>query len=68
MTGSLSHGLWIYKNSIPQTRTETGDSIMNGASVAATMWLNVGDYVYLLSQGQSLMVDGNSVFTGIKIN
>ncbi|XP_078321678.1 uncharacterized protein LOC144621765 [Crassostrea virginica] len=62
-------GSWIYKNSQQLTLAYTGGTPQNnGASVSAAVWLDVGDQVYLRPYGSSLYLDGNSAFTGVKVN
>ncbi|XP_078320420.1 adiponectin-like isoform X2 [Crassostrea virginica] len=70
VTHTKSYGIWIYKNSQQLTLAYSGngDPQYNGASVSAVVWLDVGDQVYLRPNGLSLFVDGNSAFTGIKVN
>lgn len=68
LSSSSSNGVWIYKNSQQLTLAYSGgDPQLNGASVSAAMWLDVGDQVYLLPLSSSLYLDSNSAFTGIKI-
>ncbi|XP_022309586.2 uncharacterized protein LOC111115218 [Crassostrea virginica] len=64
-----NNGIWIYKNSQQLTLAWAGgDPQKNGASVSAAVWLDVGDQVYLRPHRSSLYIDGNSAFTGVKIN
>ncbi|XP_078322017.1 uncharacterized protein LOC111115763 isoform X3 [Crassostrea virginica] len=64
-----NNGIWIYKNSQQLTLAWAGgDPQKNGASVSAAVWLDVGDQVYLRPLRSSLYIDGNSAFTGVKIN
>lgn len=68
LSTSSSNGVYIYKNSKQLTLAYSGgDPQLNGASVSAAMWLDIGDQVYLLPYGSSLYLDPNSAFTGIKI-
>nr|XP_022310312.1 uncharacterized protein LOC111115763 [Crassostrea virginica] len=69
MTHTKRGGIWIYKNSQQLTLAYAGngDPQWNGASVSAAVWLDVGDQVYLRPHS-SLSVDGNSAFTGVKVN
>lgn len=68
LCSSETNGIWIYKNSQQLTLAYSGgDPQLNGASVSAAMWLDIGDQVYLLPHSSSLQLDSNSVFTGIKI-
>ena len=70
LTNTVHNGIWIYNNSKQLTLAWAGhvNPQYNGASVSAVLWLNVGDQVYLRSWFRSLLVDGNSVFTGAKVN
>ena len=70
VTNTAYNGIWIYKNSQPLTcaYSGNGDAQFNGASVSAVVWLDVGDQVYLRSYSSSLLVSGESVFTGVKVN
>ena len=69
MTSTKNGGIHIIKNSQWLTVAYSGyDPQYNGASVSAAVWLDVGDQVYLLSYCPHLFVDGNSVFTGVKVN
>ena len=62
-------GIWIYRNSQKLTLAYGGDDPeRNGASVSAAVWLDVGDQVYLRPYSSTLHLDGNSAFTGVKIN
>lgn len=62
-------GVWIYKNSQPQTLVSSGSSPQNnGASVSAATWLDTGDLVHLRPHNELLRLDSNSAFTGVKIN
>ena len=62
-------GIWIYKNTQQLTLAYSGgDPQNNGASVSAAVWLDVGDQVYLRPYSLSLKLDGNSAFTGVKVN
>ena len=45
-----------------------GDPQYKGVSVSAAVWLDVGDQVYLCPYDSSLLVNGESVFTGVKEN
>ena len=66
---TVHDGSWIYKNSQQLTLAYTGGTPQNnGASVSAAVWLDVGDQVYLRPYGSSLYLDGNSAFTGVKVN
>ena len=69
LTRTKYGGIWIYKNAQQLTLAYAGyvDPQYNGASVSAVVWLDVGDQVYLCPSGSSLSLDGNSVFTGVKI-
>ena len=40
----------------------------NGASVSAAVWLEVGDQIYLRPHNSPMVIDHNSVFTGVKVN
>nr|XP_022295370.1 uncharacterized protein LOC111105386 [Crassostrea virginica] len=69
LTNTKSGGIWIYKNSQQLTLAFAGsDPQWNGASVSAATWLDVGDQVYLRPYSSTLYIDGNSAFTGVKIN
>nr|XP_022295512.1 uncharacterized protein LOC111105483 [Crassostrea virginica] len=70
LTSTKSGGIWIYKNSQQLTLAfaGNGDPQWNGASVSAATWLDVGDQVYLRPYSSTLYTDGNSAFTGVKIN
>ena len=69
LSSTKSGGCWIYKNSQQLTLAYTGaNPQLNGASVSAVVWLDVGDQVYLRPHGSSLSLDGNSAFTGVKVN
>ena len=70
LTNTKSGGIWIYKNSQQLTLAYAGngDPQYNGASVSAAVWLDVGDQVYLRPHSSTLFIDGNSAFTGVKIN
>lgn len=69
VTNTRDSGIYIYKNSKQLTMVYTGpDPQANGASVSAAVWLDIGDEVYLLSYHLSMSVDGDSAFTGIKVN
>ena len=62
-------GIWIYKNSQQLTLAYAGGGPQNnGASVSATVWLDAGDQVYLLPYRSPMDLDGNSAFTGVKVN
>ena len=63
-------GIWIYKNSQKLTIAYAGyvDPQYNGASVSAAVWLDVGDQVYLRAHTSPILVDNNSVFTGVRVN
>ena len=68
LTNTKRGGIWIYKNSQQLTLAWAGgDPKNNGASVSAAVWLDVGDQVYLRPY-DLLDLDGNSAFTGVKIN
>ena len=69
LTNTKHSGIRIYKNSQQLTLAYAGngDPRYNGASVSAAVWLDVGDQVYLRPLG-SLNLDGNSAFTGVKVN
>ena len=70
LTNTKSGGIWIYKNSQKLTLAYAGhgDPQYHGASVSAAVWLDVGDQVYLRPHILTLFIDGNSAFTGVKIN
>nr|XP_022305012.1 uncharacterized protein LOC111112020 [Crassostrea virginica] len=70
LTDTVSNGIWIYKNSERLTLAWTGNinSQFNGASASAAVFLDVGDQLCLRPNGSRLKVDGNSVFTGVKVN
>ena len=70
LTSSSSGGIWIFKNSQQLTLAYAGNGYphYNGASVSAAVWLDVGDQVYLRPHGSTLNLDGNSAFTGVKVN
>ncbi|XP_078321148.1 uncharacterized protein LOC111115354 [Crassostrea virginica] len=69
LSSTKSGGIWIYKNSQQLTLAFAGsDPQNNGASVSAAVWLDVGDQVYLRPYSSSLSLDGNSAFTGVKVN
>ena len=63
-------GILIFKNSHPLTiaYVGNGDPQYNGASVSAAVWLDLGDQVYLRPSISTLYVNGNSAFTGVKVN
>ena len=64
------NGIWIYKDSRQLTVAWAGQTPKhNAASASAVVWLDLGDKVYLrINHSSSLNVDGNSVFTGVKVN
>ena len=64
------NGIWIYKDSRRLTLAWAGQTPKhNAASVSAVVWLDLGDKVYLrINHSSALHVDGNSVFTGVKVN
>ena len=69
ITNTKNNGIWIYKNTQQLTLAySSNEPQYNGASVSAAVWLDVGDQVYLRPHVLSLFVDGNSAFTGIKVN
>ena len=68
LTSSSEKGIWIYKNSNGLTLAYSGSSHLNGASVSAVVWLEVGDQVYLRSHGSPLSLDPDSAFMGVKVN
>ena len=69
IANNKSGGIWIYKNSQQLTLAYVGYvHPYNGASVSAAVWLDVGDQVYLRPYSSSLSLDGNSAFTGVKVN
>ena len=61
---------WLYKNSQKLTAAYVGivDPRYNGASVSAVVWLDVWDQVYLRPHSSPMVLDQNSVFTGVKVN
>lgn len=60
ITSVQNSGVWIYKNSQPQTLVYSGASPQNnGTSVSAATWLDTGDLVHLRSQSGSLRLDSN---------
>ncbi|XP_022303035.2 uncharacterized protein LOC111110735 [Crassostrea virginica] len=63
-------GIWIYKNTQQLTLACAGhgDPQYNGASVSAAVWLDVGDQIYLRPNNLPMVIDHNSVFTGVKVN
>ena len=64
LSTTTSGGCWIYKNSQSRTFAYTGgDPQLNGASVSAVVWLDVGDQVTYVPT-----VYPNSAFTGIKVS
>ena len=69
-TTTTNSGIWIYKNTQQLTLAYAGigDPQWNGASVSAAVWLDVGDQVYLRLHTPSLSLNGESVFTGVKVN
>lgn len=68
ITSNTNNGVWIYKNSKQLTLAWTGgDPQKNGASAFAITWLDPGDHVYL-RPAASLIIDGESTFTGVKIH
>ena len=69
ITSTEYAGIIIYKNSQWLTRANSGlEPQYNGVSTSAAVWLDVGDQVYLLTHDSPLYVNGNSVFTGVKVN
>ena len=70
LTTSTYGTIWIYKNSQKLTIAYAGyvDPQYNGASVSAAVWLDVGDQVYLRAHTSPMLVDNNSVFTGVRVN
>ncbi|XP_078321743.1 uncharacterized protein LOC144621791 [Crassostrea virginica] len=70
LTRTKYGGIWIYKNSQKLTIAYAGnvDPQYNGASVSAAVWLDVGDQVYLRAHTSPMLVDNNSVFTGVRVN
>ena len=70
LTRTKHGGIWIYKNAQQLTLAYTGyaDPQYNGASASAAVWLDVGDQVYIRPSASSLLVDLNSIFTGVKVN
>ena len=59
----------MYKNSQYLTLAYSGGNPRHtGAPASAAMWLDEGDQVYLRPYGSSLYLDGNSAFTGVKVN
>nr|XP_022305015.1 uncharacterized protein LOC111112022 isoform X2 [Crassostrea virginica] len=70
MTNTRNSGIRIYKNSQQLTLAWSGmgSPQYNGASTSAVVWLDVGDQVFLRPYGSSLVVTGESVFTGVKVN
>ncbi|XP_061182591.1 uncharacterized protein LOC133190923 [Saccostrea echinata] len=69
LTNTDDSGAWIYKNSQQLTLAYTGyGPHFNGASVSVAIRLNIGDQVYLRPYSNSLNLDENSAFTGVKIN
>ena len=70
ITNTKNSGIRIFKNSKPLTLAYSGyeNPQYKGASVSAALWLDVGDQVYICPYGSSLLVNGESVFTGVKVN
>ena len=70
ITNTKNSGIRIYKNSQQLTLAYPGynNSQLKGASVSTTVWLDVRDQVYIRPYGSSLLVNGESVFTGVKVN
>ena len=69
LTNTKRGGIRNYKNSQQLTLAFAGHNPQwDGASVSAAVWLDVGDQVYLRPYGSSLNLDGNSAFTGVKVN
>ncbi|XP_078322014.1 uncharacterized protein LOC111110909 isoform X2 [Crassostrea virginica] len=70
ITNTKNSGIRIFKNSKPLTLAYPGydNPQYKGASVSAALWLDVGDQVYICPYGSSLLVNGESVFTGVKVN
>lgn len=61
-------GVWIYKNFEQITFAFTGNSSpYGGGSVSAALWLDINDQVFLRSHYESIQIDSNSAFTGVKI-
>ena len=62
-------GIWIYKNSQQLTLAYASYiPPLNGASVSAAVWLDVGDQVYLRPYSSPFSLHGNSAFTGVKVH
>nr|XP_022310771.1 uncharacterized protein LOC111116079 [Crassostrea virginica] len=70
LTKTKYGGIWIYKNTQQLTLAYAGhgDPQWNGASVSAAVWLDVGDQVYLRPHNSPMVIDQNSVFTGVRVN
>lgn len=70
MTTTNFGGIWIYKNSQKLTLALAGqvETKYNSASVSAAVWLDEGDQVYLRPHVSPMLVDRDSVFTGVKVN
>lgn len=70
LSSTTSGGIWIYKNTQQLTLAcaGNGDPQYNGASVSAAVWLDVGDQIYLRPNNLPMVIDHNSVFTGVKVN
>ena len=69
LTNTKHGGIWIYKNLQQLTLAFAGQNPQyNGASVSAAVWQDVGDQVYLRPYSLTLFIDGNSAFTGVKVN
>ena len=70
LTKTKYGGIWIYKNTQQLTLAYAGhgDPQWNGASVSAAVWLDVGDQIYLRPHNSLMVIDQNSVFTGVRVN
>ena len=70
LTSTKYGGIWIHKNTQQLTLAYAGigDPQWNGASVSAAVWLDVGDQIYLRPHNSPMVIDQNSVFTGVNVN
>ncbi|XP_062603172.1 collagen alpha-1(X) chain-like [Saccostrea cucullata] len=70
ISNTAGDGVFIYKNGHQLILAYTSERSqgLNSGSVSLVINLDIGDQVYLLPNSGSLRVDGESVFTGVKIN